>query len=275
MFILSQVWIRHCSVYWHLEWLGLKPLITESTDSCHVVFLRRWCVGEGEEWHDSWRHPQVHPLQADAGGSSDHQWLVFCVHYTSLWVLNKLTVINCVVQKCLLWAWISERLLFLLDRCSGQIENWCCKCGFVFVKIWPLQRSSKPVLCPFLSLKLQALVYDILPPTIAITDYIRLKKKQKNCQLMGSFCWCSNGSQFVSDYSGYMRCSFYSAHIACASTKKTEVLWIKKELSFYPGQTCLGFMCVLGGYATSTVLLALKPLGGRWHHWWRAAPSVV
>ena len=79
---------------------------------------------------------------------------------------------------------------------------------------------------------------------------------------MGSFCWCSNGSQFVSDYSGYMRCSFYSAHIACASTKKTEVLWIKKELSFYPGQTCLGFMCVLGGYATSTVLLALKPLGG-------------
>ena len=38
------------------------------------------------------------------------------------------------------------------------------------------------------SLKLQALVYDILPPTTAIIDYaIDLKQKQTNCQLTSSF----------------------------------------------------------------------------------------
>ena len=50
--------------------------------------------------------------------------------------------------------------------------------------------------------KLQALVYDILPPTAALTDYVIGLDKLST--------WCSNGSMLsVKDNSGYVKRSFY------------------------------------------------------------------
>ena len=193
---------------------------------------------------------------------------VFCVHYTTLWILNKLTVINCVVQKCLGLESVKDYRFFWTDavvKLKIDVVN-------VDLSLWKFDNYSAVI---NLSISVSQTPSTGLwhPSSNHCHKWLHLTKK--NCQLMGSFHWCSNSSKFVSDNSGYMRCLFYSAHIACASTNKTEVLWIEKELNFYPGQTCLGFMCVLGCYATSTVLLVLKPLGGRWHHWRRAAPSVL
>ena len=50
--------------------------------------------------------------------------------------------------------------------------------------------------------KLQALVYNILPPTAAIIDYATgLVKLQAN----EVFHWCSKGSRFVTDNSNYIK----------------------------------------------------------------------
>ena len=47
--------------------------------------------------------------------------------------------------------------------------------------------------------KLQALVYDILPPATAVTDYaIALKKKKKKKKKKRRFfVWCSNDNTFI------------------------------------------------------------------------------
>ena len=52
-------------------------------------------------------------------------------------------------------------------------------------------------------LELQALVYDILPSTIAVFSYaIGSRKLSANQELS---CWCSNSSKFVTNKSNYVR----------------------------------------------------------------------
>ena len=57
-------------------------------------------------------------------------------------------------------------------------------------------------------LKLQALVYDILPSTNAVFSYvIGSRKLLANEQF---FCWCSNSSKFVTNNSNKTRRVIYS-----------------------------------------------------------------
>ena len=61
----------------------------------------------------------------------------------------------------------------------------------------------KPVPGVWSALTLRALVYDILPSTIAIFSYvIGPRKLSVNEQF---FCWCSNSSKFVTNNSDYIR----------------------------------------------------------------------
>ena len=58
------------------------------------------------------------------------------------------------------------------------------------------------------SARLQALVYDILPSTTAVFSYaIRSRKLSANEQF---FCWCSNGSMLVTNYSNKTKRVIYS-----------------------------------------------------------------
>ena len=57
-------------------------------------------------------------------------------------------------------------------------------------------------------LKLQALVYDILPSTTAVFSYAAIgSRKSANEQF---FCWCSNSSKFVTNNSNKTRRVIYS-----------------------------------------------------------------
>ena len=58
-------------------------------------------------------------------------------------------------------------------------------------------------------IKLQALVYDILPSTTAVFSYaIRSRKLSANKAV---FCWCSNSSKFITNNSNSIRQLFYVA----------------------------------------------------------------
>ena len=63
-----------------------------------------------------------------------------------------------------------------------------------------------------------------------------------------------------------------TAHIAYTSPNKTKIVWIEMELSFFSlYMTCLKFMCMLGHYVASTVLVVPKSFGGRWQRQWITA----
>ena len=82
-------------------------------------------------------------------------------------------------------------------------------------------------------LKLQALVYDILPSTTAVFSYaIGPRKLSANDQF---FCWCSNSSKFVTNNSGYTDVFFITDHVAYASSNKTKIVWIETDPFFLPG----------------------------------------
>ena len=71
--------------------------------------------------------------------------------------------------------------------------------------------SSKRGYAPLgsVSVKLQALVYNILPSTTAVFSYaIGSRKRSANEQLL--FCWCSNSSKFVTNNSNKTRRVIYS-----------------------------------------------------------------
>ena len=75
---------------------------------------------------------------------------------------------------------------------------------------------------PSLLPKLQAQVYDIVPPDTAMADYaIGLQKLPAN----EDFRCCSNGSKSVTDkLSLYQTVSFITDHVAYASTNKTNIV---------------------------------------------------
>ena len=89
--------------------------------------------------------------------------------------------------------------------------------------------------------KLQALVYDILPPTPAIFSYaIGSKKLSTNEQCFvdaQTVVSLLQTTQIISDV------CFITDHVVYASSNKTQ---IEMDLFFYPGWMCLMFMCVLG-----------------------------
>ena len=58
------------------------------------------------------------------------------------------------------------------------------------------------------SLKLQALVYDILPSTIAVFSYAMGPRKLSSNEQF--FCGCSNSSKFVTNNSDYVKRLFYN-----------------------------------------------------------------
>ena len=92
--------------------------------------------------------------------------------------------------------------------------------------------------------KLQALVYNILPPTTAIFSYvIGPRKLSANKQFfVGSQTVVSllQTTQIISDV------CYINDYVAYARPDKTKIVRIETELFFYPGWMRLVFTCVLG-----------------------------
>ena len=99
-----------------------------------------------------------------------------------------------------------------------SFETECCDCqcpmnrvghigakyNLFHIPVLPLSVSSSVYVC----LKLQTLVYDILPSTTAVFSYaIGSRKPSADEQF---FCWCSNSSKFVSNNSNKTRRFIYS-----------------------------------------------------------------
>ena len=100
-----------------------------------------------------------------------------------------------------------------------SFETECCDCqcpmnrvghigakhNLFHIPVPPLSVSSAVYVC----LKLQALVYDILPSTTAVFSYaIGSRKLSANEQFF--CCWCSNSSKFDSNNSNKTRRFIYS-----------------------------------------------------------------
>ena len=70
--------------------------------------------------------------------------------------------------------------------------------------------------------KLQALVYDILPSTIAVFSYAIWSRKLSAKEQF--FCWCSDSSEFVTNNSNETSVSFIAANTVYTSTNKTTIV---------------------------------------------------
>ena len=121
-------------------------------------------------------------------------------------------------------------------------------------------------------IKLQALVYDLLPSTTAVFSYaIRSWKLSANDQ----FCCCAQTEVILLQTAQIIsHVCFITGHVAYASSNETEIVWIETELFFiffYPGWIRLLFTCVLWRWVASTAILVPEPFGGRWPHRWTAA----
>ena len=82
------------------------------------------------------------------------------------------------------------------------------------LKVWNGLKNETP--------KLQALVYDIHPPTIAITDFtIGLEKPSANGQFFIGAQMTVNLKQTTQIISGI---SFTTAHVAYASANKSKII---------------------------------------------------
>ena len=126
--------------------------------------------------------------------------------------------------------------------------------------------------CSTFRVKLQVLVYDILPSTTAIFNYtIGTRKLSANEQFFVGAQTVVSVLQTTQIKQGV---SFIVANKIHTSTNKTTIVWIKMELfsSFFnPGWMRLMFTCLFWRYVASTVLSVPKPFGGRWPHCWTAA----
>ena len=106
---------------------------------------------------------------------------------------------------------LEPRLLCLL---FGRLDYRLAKMG--------LRARSKHVVVNIhlVCIKLQALVYDILPSTTAVFSYtIGSRKLSANEQF---FCWCSNSSKSVTNNSIYIRLLFYVAMLLTPAQIKPE-----------------------------------------------------
>ena len=82
-------------------------------------------------------------------------------------------------------------------------------------------------------LKLQALVYDILPSTTAVFSYaIGPRKLSANEQF---FCWCSNRSNFATNNSNYIIRLFYNWPCCLRQLKKNQNRLNRDGTLFLPG----------------------------------------
>ena len=115
----------------------------------------------------------------------------------------------------------------------------------------------------------------ILPPTTAIIGYTtRLRKLSANWV----FRWRSNDSKFVADNcNGWVLLVFLFACFLCLCVFVVVVFWgITANIAYARTNKAQiererMFMCVLGRYVTSTVLLVPKPFGGGWQRRWTDA----
>ena len=79
------------------------------------------------------------------------------------------------------------------------------------------------------------------------------------------FCWCSNGSKFVTDNSYDTRHSFYNLPTLLTQTQTKPKSFLSRwNQFFYPGWMHLISMCVLQHDAASAALSAPKPFDGCW-----------
>ena len=117
--------------------------------------------------------------------------------------------------------------------------------------------------------KLQALVYDNLPPTTTLTDHatgLENRSSQKSDLNSG----VQIAVRFWRSTQIMLGISCMTANVAHDDANKTKMISTRTELFSYLGRMHLMFMCVLGCYVVSTVLLVPDPFGGHWQRWWTA-----
>ena len=121
-------------------------------------------------------------------------------------------------------------------------------------------------------LRLQALVYDILPSTTVVFSYaIGSRKLSANEQFFVSaqtLVSLLQTTQIISDV------CFITDHVAYAmpaQIKRKSFESRRNSFFFYPGWMRLMFTCVFGRWVASTVLSVPEPFGGRWPRRWTAA----
>ena len=116
----------------------------------------------------------------------------------------------------------------------------CCTCACLRVACM----CVCAMVCVHYALKLQALVYNILPSTSALFSYaLGSRKLSANEQF---FCWCSNSISLLQTIQIISDVCFITDHVAYASSNKTKIVWIETDHFFYPGWMRLMFTCVLG-----------------------------
>ena len=161
--------------------------------------------------------------------------------------------------------------VFFCRRCSGtysffSVKGWAsprlpsaravhfCKMYIMYYVVW--------VWCGCVWVRLQVLVYDILPSTTALFSYV-----------IGSWKLSANEQFFVgaqtvvTNNSNKTRRVVYSRQQSLHQRKLFE---LRRTSSFDLGWRHLMLMWVLGHLAASTVILVPKPFGGHWLRQWTA-----
>ena len=124
--------------------------------------------------------------------------------------------------------------------------------------------------------ELQALVYNILPPTTAITGYATVSE---NCQF---FHWSSNGNMFVTDNSNYIRNCHYNCPHCLLLHKQNKNCLNWNGTNLFTRHRCASYSCACFDTMLLPVLFIPRPFRRHWRRWWldrcaqiRNTPSVV
>ena len=116
-----------------------------------------------------------------------------------------------------------------------------------------------------LYVKLQALVYDILPSTTAVFSYaIGSRKLSANEQF---FVGAQTVVTLLQTTQIKQGMSFIAANKVYISTNKTTIVWIETELfffSFFTRGGCVSCLRACFGARLSAVILVPESFGGRW-----------
>ena len=130
---------------------------------------------------------------------------------------------------------------------GGRGERGTEKPGAKLARVSPRCVATR-VFSPRVSLKLQALVYDILPSTTAVFSYaIGSRQLSSNEHFLFFVCWCSNSSKFVTNNSDKTRrvIYYYLPTKFTPAQTKPQSFESRRNSFLCPGWMRLVFTCVL------------------------------
>ena len=137
-----------------------------------------------------------------------------------------------------------QRFLFSLrlSKCKECVCHWTKSCldASSILCVITVPPATEAEACWLHGLvKFQALVYDILPPTTAVIDYAlgrrQLSASEQFFVVAQVAVSLRRNSNYIRFFVVVVVCFvFVTAHVAFASTNKTQIVWIEMELSFSP-----------------------------------------